>query len=73
MREACVLMPSTRDRPDVVSSALASAGGAVEALGGVGLILDAEASEWNARVWAALTGEASESRPTRKKSAPGRR
>jgi hypothetical protein len=51
------LMPFTRDRPDVVSSALASAGGALEALRGVGLISDAEASEWNARFWEAITGE----------------
>jgi hypothetical protein len=51
------LMPFTRERPDVVSSALASAGGVLEALRGVGLLSDAEASEWHARFWEAITGE----------------
>ena len=51
------LFPFSQERPDVVSSALASAGGALEALRGVGLISYDEFSEWFARFWEAITGE----------------
>jgi hypothetical protein len=45
------------ERPDVVSSALASAGGALEALRELGLISHEELQEWNSRFWEAITGE----------------
>jgi hypothetical protein len=51
------LMALLHERPDVVSSALASAGGALEALRGVGLISDEEFNEWQPRLWEAITGE----------------
>ena len=41
------LFPFSQERPDLVSSALASAGGALEALRDVGLISDDEFSEWS--------------------------
>lgn len=40
----------------MASSTLASAGGALEALRGVGLISHEELTEWNARFWQAVTG-----------------
>jgi hypothetical protein len=52
------------ERPDVVSSGLASAGGALEALRGVGLISDEEFSEWQPRFWEAITGEPLATVPT---------
>jgi hypothetical protein len=47
-----------------VSSALASAGGALEALRGVGLISYEELQDWNSRFWEAITGEPLPSMPT---------
>jgi hypothetical protein len=51
-------------RPDAVASALASAGGALEALRGVGLISDEEFSQWHPRLWEATTGEPPPQAPT---------
>jgi hypothetical protein len=51
------LMRLDDGRPDVVSSALASAGGALEAFRGVGLISHEELTEWFARFWEAITEE----------------
>ena len=51
------LTPFTHERPDVVQSALASAGGTLEALRGVGLISHEESTQWSARFWEAITGE----------------
>lgn len=58
------LMPLGGERPDVVSSTLAHAGGALEALRGLGLISHEEMIEWNARFWEAITGEPLPSAPT---------
>jgi hypothetical protein len=57
------LMRLDQERPDVVSSALASAGGGLEALRGVGLISHEELTEWNMRFWEAITGEPSPTLP----------
>jgi hypothetical protein len=51
------LMRLDHGRPDVVSAALASAGGALEALRDLGLISHEELQEWNSRFWEVITGE----------------
>jgi hypothetical protein len=58
------LMPLDHERPDVVASALAGAGGALEALRGVSLISDEEFSQWQPRFWEAITGEPLPTVPT---------
>jgi hypothetical protein len=58
------LMRLDHERPDVVSSALASAGGALEALRELGLISHEELQEWNSRFWEVITGEPLSSAPT---------
>jgi hypothetical protein len=50
-------------RGDVIRSTIAHAGGALEALRGVGLVSDEEFAEWNARFWEAATGEPPPSPP----------
>jgi hypothetical protein len=59
------LMRLGRERPDVVKGALASAGGALEALRELGLISAEELQEWNARFWNAISDEQLPSVPTR--------
>ena len=59
------LMRLDHERPDVISSTLASAGGTLEALRGVGLISHEEFTEWSARFWEAITGERLPAGPTK--------